>query len=258
MHTMKRLIPLLALLIALLAVGVSYAQEQDEPAVKAMIAFVADTEDFASWLETYDEWYGSAWGPDENGIWYVEFHAEADDEWLGYANVDENTDEIVDSFIPRPLSAEDFQAQQPRVQALVLDDPEILALVGDPINWEIYTEFDRWEQHWGVYLSRGLEAYLIAVEFTDGDEGDFTIQGIHPANELDAEEELQNARDRAVALAWQADGVGEAVDGYDDWDAFIEHQGRTRWSVMFVAGDAELFYALVDIGADEVLESYAP
>ena len=37
----------------------------------------------------------------------------------------------------------------------------------------------------------------------------------------------------------------------------MEHQGGATWSVSFVAGETERFYALVDVEGEQVLESYA-
>ena len=59
-----------------------------------LIALVAETEDFSDWLSNYEGWQGKAWPKeedDEDGLWYVEFKDENDEEWLGRIVLDLET-----------------------------------------------------------------------------------------------------------------------------------------------------------------------
>src|SRR5262249_13921527 len=151
---------------------------QDDEA-EQYIALVAATDDFASWLANYDGWKGYANPNDDGSVWYVEFHDAADEEWLGYAGVDVNTKEIVESFIPLPLPQEVYDANVGRVRAMVLDDPEVLARIVDPALWYINTDYNRFEQDWEVWLSRGVDSLVVKATL---DEDNFTINEIVDPN----------------------------------------------------------------------------
>jgi hypothetical protein len=257
MKLSKRLWALALLFAFVLGFGISvaYAQSQEETE-QALIAIVATSDDFAGWLEQYPDWNGYAhqW-EDDSSNWYVDFYDSSGDEWLGYANINGDTGEIFESFVPRPLSPEVYQDEQPRIQMMVLDDPEVQARLIDLALWDYNSDFNRFEQKWEVYIYRGTEAILVRASIDENN--NFTIHEIIDPNQLSEEEADQHARDQAIALAYTADGVGEALEGYDNWRTYVQHQGGTRWSVTFEANGEELFYALVDIALDRVIESAA-
>ncbi len=245
------LLTVLALVVLIPAAGVPViAQGGDE---QTAINLAATSGEFADWLAGYNHWQGSAYPDDtEPGLWYVDFYDETVDEWLGWAAVDLNTGEIVDSFVPRPLPPEEFQAGQERVTAFVLNDPEVLALLEDPDLWELGVDFNRYDQQWEAWFARGLDALVVTL-YQDGD--NFYIDEIEDANALSEQQALQAARDQAITLAYEAEGVWEALDGVDDWYTYTERQGDNLWSVEFTTADGELFYALVDVAAEKVLET---
>ncbi len=238
------------LLLSAFAAVPAQAQTDEE---SYYITFVATSEEFIGWLIEHPGWQGYAYGPDENGIWYVEFYDASGEEWLGYANVDSTTDTIVDFFIPRPLPADVYQEQQQVVLLVVLDDPEVLALLVDPVLWDYWSDYNRYEQVWEVVFYRGVDAIYVRVR-VDGE--NYYIEAVVPdAHKLSDEEAEQHDRDTAIALAYQGEGVDQALEGYDDWTTYVEHQGGALWSVTFASGDTELFYALVDIEKEAVLET---
>nr|MCU0476312.1 hypothetical protein [Anaerolineae bacterium] len=78
------------LLLATVWVGAAFAQDDEQPAApQEIIDAVAESDTFADWLVNYPNYQFNASGPDENGIWYVEFYDEPWEEWLGYANINE-------------------------------------------------------------------------------------------------------------------------------------------------------------------------
>ncbi|NWF67461.1 MAG: hypothetical protein HXY40_00100 [Chloroflexi bacterium] len=249
----RKLLILIVILAAVLTVGALSAWSQDALATPedAAIKYVAQSPDFAEWLAQYPNWQGYAYLADTD-IYYVEFYDESGDEWLGYAVINLGTREIADSFIPRPLPPDVYAEQQARIQVLVLEDPEVLARLVDPLLWAMYSDFNRYEQTWDVYFVRGTEAILVRIELT---EYSFSITEITDAFALSEEEALEDARNEAIMLAYSADGIEQALDGYDEWTTYTEHQGDGLWSVTFTAGGQELFFALVDVAVDEVLEA---
>ncbi len=235
----------------LLALAVVPALAQEEGSER-VIDLVASTEEFEAWLATYEGWIGYAWSSEEDGTWYVEFYDQAEEEWLGYASVLIETDEIVDSFIPIPLPPEEYDAGKERIEVLVLDDPEVQARLLDPLLWSMWTDFNRYDRVWEVWFSRGLESIVVTATL---DEDSFSISDIADGNALDEETALQNARDEAISLAYSAPGIDVALEDHDDWITYAERQEDDVWSVSFVAGGDELFYALVNTAEDTVLDA---
>lgn len=249
---MKRLLILLLLLLAALPLAA-----QDDPAADHAIELVAKTPEFYAWLEQHPGSFGQASDDDGDGIWYVEFYAEDWDEWLGYANVNLATGEIVDSFIPLPLTAEEFQRGQDRIVPLVLADLEVRALLTDPILWDMYVEFNRWERVWELYFYRGAQTILVVVTLNEA-ENYFSIDEIRDPNALEDEEQRAAWRDEAINLAYTPDEAGRALEGYDDWTTYTENLRPGVWSVAFVAAGQELYFAVVDVNSDTVVETRVP
>lgn len=206
----------------------------------------------AEFLDGYPDWNADTWPEDEeNGIWGVSFYSEAADEWLGEGTVNINTGDILDYFIPRELSPEEFQAGLTEVETLVLNDAGVLARLGDPAVWEHETDYDRWEEMWYVWFWHGLDELAVSV-YRD-EEGVYLDEIFDPA-QLEAEKEAEWQRDQAVELAWSAEGIDQALDGVDNWQTLVAPQGDL-WAVSFVADDQELFFALVDINNQTIVET---
>ena len=244
----------LLLLVALLSVGLVPIQAQDDAATKQkVIQIAADSDMFKEWLAVHPNYKSDASGPDDKGIWYVEFKTESDDEWLGYANVNATTGAIQDAFAPKPLSTEVYQEQLPQVTAFALADAEVLArLNNNPKLWKMYPDWNRWEATWEVVFMRGIDGIAVKLKFDEN--RNIQIDKIVDANEFSADEKTDKAHDDAINLAYSADGVGDALNGHDRWATYVEAQGTNRWSVSFVDGDTALTIVLVDVKAGKVLK----
>ncbi|MBE2270844.1 MAG: hypothetical protein IAE80_21575 [Anaerolinea sp.] len=243
----------LALILFLLTLALpAFAQDGD---AERAIEYVSKLPEFSSWLSGYPNWFGNASDDEGDGVWYVEFYAEDWAEWLGYANLVLETGEILDSFIPLPLTPEEFQRGQARIVPLILDDPAVAAMLLDPILWDMWIEFNRWDRVWEVYFSRGSQSILV-VSTLNEEENYFNIDDIRDPNALEEEELREQLRDEAINLAYGA--VNSELDGYDDWTTYTENVRPGVWTVSFVAGGVELFSAVIDVEADEVLETFSP
>jgi hypothetical protein len=245
---------LMLVLLVNLSTGVIQAQSESEGETEqALIQIVAASDTFVDWLAGYPDWIGHAYkGDDGSNTWYVEFYNSDESDWLGYANINADDGEIYDAFAPVPLPTDVYQEQQPRIQALVLDDPEVMTRLGDFAAWDAYTDYNRYESLWDVYLVRGIDAILVKARLDESD--NFYIDSIVDPNALSEEQTEQAARDKAIGLAYSGEGLDQALEGHDDWITYVENQGDPRWSVAFEADGEQLFYALVDIATDKVLE----
>lgn len=216
------------------------------------IQLVAEIPEVADWLATFPDWTGDAWQEGEDDFYSVDFYSETADEWLGWGYVNVTDGVVDDYFVPRELTAEEFQAGQAHVEQFVLKDEEILARLGDVTNWEHDTWYNRWDANWEVWFWQGLEEIAITVSIW---EDELYLDRIYNPAELEAEEAIENSKNEAIGLAWQAEGIDQALADVDNWQTYVSQQSDTIWAVTFATTDQELFYALVDIENEQVLES---
>lgn len=247
---------LLLILVGLVWTGgmaLTFAQDDERDIA---VALAASHPDMVDYLATYDDWYGEAY-EDHDGWWWVDFYAEAsgeEDEWLGNAYVNIETGEIVDLFAPVPLSEADYDLGYAIVEDTLSDDREVVAFLGDVEDWDIYIDYDRFEQVWYAYISRGLEAYSARLYVDFENEGAY-LERFEDANALNAQERRNHARNRALELVWEAPDIDQAIADVDDWTTYVSRQDNGVYSVMLATTDRELFYALVDVERGMVLES---
>ena len=217
------------------------------------IQLLAEEPEVAGWLASYPDWTGDAWLEGEDGLHYhVDLYSAAADEWLGWGYVNVADGLVEDFFVPRELSAEEFQAGREMVEAFVFSDEEVLARLGNVDNWGYETWYNRWDANWQVWFWYGLEELAVTVNIWDDEP---YLDSITNPAEFEAEEAAENSKNQAIELAWQAEGIDQAVAGVDNWQTYVAQQGDTVWAVTFATEDRELFYALVDIGSWTVLES---
>ncbi|MGQ9907876.1 MAG: hypothetical protein ACUVS2_03470 [Candidatus Flexifilum sp.] len=252
---MKHLLIIPLLLAALLAFSPAHAQkEREEDIEQALIAIVASQPPFRDWLAGYPNWIGQGNDDDGDGIWYVEFYSAEWEEWLGWAGIDRATGMITESFIPAPLSDDEYARQLEAAYAYALSDREVLAwLDNQPDRWEMWEFFNRFDRVWELNFYWGIRTVMVLISF-DEDTDQIYIDGIYDRNALDEQEAQDAARDRAVELAYSASEIWPALDGVDDWTTYVEWQSDAVWSVSFVAGGRARAFVLVDLDAQSILE----
>ena len=217
------------------------------------IQLLAEEPEVAGWLASYPDWTGSAWLEGEDGLHYhVDLYSAAADEWLGWGYVNVADGVVEDYFVPRELTAEEFQTGREIVEAFVFSDEEVLARLGNVDDWGYDTWYNRWDANWQVWFWYGLEELAVTVNIWEDEP---YLDSITNPAEFEAEEAAENSKNQAIELAWQAEGIDQAVAGVDNWQTYVAQQGDTVWAVTFATEDRELFYALVDIGSWTVLES---
>ncbi len=233
------------------------AQGQDEPSPEAQqaIDLLAAQEDVAAYLAKHPGWVGEAWPEgDESSIWYVDFYDGATEEWLGSGSVDLASEEVLDISIPRELTPEEFQAGQAEIEDFLAADAAIQARLGSyPKLWEHDISYDPWEQRWEAWYYHGLDAFTVLLYFEE--DGRIYLDNIVDPYVLEEAAAEQLRRDQAVELAYEAEGIDDALAGVDNWRTYVEPQGEGRWTVEFVADGQLLFSALVDIDAWNVMEA---
>lgn len=231
------------------------AQDDEDVSDEATraIQLLAEVPEVAGWLASYPDWTGDAWLEGEDSLHYhVDLYSAAADEWLGWGYVNVADGVVEDFFVPRELTAEEFQTGREMVEAFVFSDEEVLARLGNVDNWGFETWYNRWDANWQVWFWYGLEELAVTVNIWEDEP---YLDSITNPAEFEAEEAAENSKNQAIELAWQAEGIDQAVAGVDNWQTYVAQQGDTVWAVTFATEDRELFYALVDIESWTVLES---
>lgn len=248
LHVFFLLVLSVAAVNAVTADDASYEQTQEY-----VIQVASQDETFLGYLDTYEEWYADAWDTGE-GIWEIHFNNGAEEEWLGYAIVDATQGTVLEAFAARPASPADIAAVSPLIDTYLRDDDEVRVIMGNnPDAWSFWIDFNRYEQHWEVYLERGLETWVAVFSYENGD---LTLQELYNYDELNEQQAVQYSRDTAISLAFQAEGI-ETLWEYDYWTTYVSQQGSTTWAVEFVANSHVIFYVLVDVDNRLILEAYA-
>lgn len=227
------------------------AAHSDEAALAVQL--LGAVPEVADWLASYPDWTGDAWLDGDDGVHYhVDLYSAAADEWLGWGYVNVAEGAVEDYFVPRELSAEEFQVGREKVEAFVFGDQEVLARLGNVADWDFDTWYNRWDANWEVWFWYGLDELVVTVNIW---EDEAYLESIRNPAEFEADQALENNKNQAIELAWQAEGIDQAVAGIDNWQTYVSQQGDTVWAVTFATEDRELFYALVDIESWTVLES---
>lgn len=216
------------------------------------IAKVAAAAEIAPVLANHPNWVAEAYPDDEAArIWHVDFYAEPEGEYLGYGHVNLKSNELFEIEMPRDLSPAALQAGIAKIEAYLPYDAEVQARLGNPTLWYHDISYDRWEQVWQVYYSRGLTELLMT--FYIDENAHVTLDAIVDPALLSAEKAAEERRNRALNLAYSAEGVDEALAGVDNWQSYVEDQGRGQYTVAFTTAGRTLYRVQVDIDQEAIM-----
>jgi hypothetical protein len=255
---MKQLFTIWFILVLIVVLApATFAQEDEQTRA---IDIAAQSEELSEFLSGF-EWEAEAYEEDE-GYWGVDFYrtntVEDDDNFLAWAMVDLDSESVIETYMPRFLSEEALERRLPEVEALVLSDPEVQAIIDNPSLWQVYTEWDPYESLFFVQFFRGLDAYTATVWLSDeesDEESPYFLVEFYDETALEAEQAEQERRDRAVMLAYEADAIDDAIFENDDWQTVVQQLNGSQYSVEFISDEERLFFAVVDIDTETVIES---
>lgn len=225
-----------------------------------IIEQVAASEYFAAFLAENPGWFayvepaGEEEDEGEGEAWFLEFlggEDEEDEEFLGYAYLNSQTGLLYEWAISRPLSRAELEAGREEVRAVVAQDSEVQALLGDPASWQESIRHEPLEDGWIVEYRRGMEGIELVL-FEDG--GDLRIFEIYVDGQLDEEESEQYARATAIDLAANTEQADIRLENIDDWTTLAEPQADGLWTVTFLSEDETLLFAVVDVNNETVVE----
>ena len=231
-------------------------EDIDSDQERLALELLVQEKPIAMLLSSHDEWHVEMWFNEEE--WQIEIDLfNADWEWISWGGVglDESEQPIIVNamYAPQSLTAEEYQNQQAQAESMVLNNAEVLAVLGDPSEWERYAWYDEWEGAWDVYFYKGLDEISVRV---DNYEGEMMVGAIENLALLTEEQLVVNNQNQAIELAWSAEGISEALYTTDqEWRTHVTHLGGAQYGVSFAAADDELFFALVDIELEQIVES---
>jgi len=220
-----------------------------EPSHQQAIELIVKKKEVKNFLKDFPDWRAETYQDGET-LWHVDFYEGGD--WIAYAHIDTETLELSETKFPERLSKEEFAKRKEKIEQIVFSDAEVLALLINPDDWDYDVQYDSYEETWAVNLWRGIDDLRINI-YQENDT--FYIDRVYNPKALDEEEAKRVARDSAIELAWQAEDIGAALDGHDNWHTYAELQEGSKWTVSFDTRKKQLFSALVDIEAWEVLET---
>lgn len=228
------------------------------------IQLVAAVPEVADWLARYPGWVAQAYQDENNpNLWYVyfTFHpGEADEEWLGKGSVDVAAQKVLNYFVPRELTPEEFAFGLKKIQTYLKYDPETTARFGNTNLWQRDIQYNRWRGLWEAVYTR-QPVTDPPVRFIASLSIDATSQRVYLDQIQDEQVTIARAsddteRNQAIQLTWEAEGVGEAVLGHDNIEAYVEPTASAgQYTVEFHDNAVSLFWALVDIYQWQVLEA---
>jgi hypothetical protein len=234
-----------------LANGNTSAAPDPQSDEERAIAILVQHPRVARYLEGYPGWRAEAYREEGSStVWNIDLYQ--GDEWIGWGKVDLQAGEVVDQYVPADLPPEEFAAGKEKIEKFLVYDPEVKARLGEPSLWGHEVAWNRWDQQWQVWYWYGIDA-LVAIVSIDENSGNVYLDSMRDANELKAEDKAEADRNRAIELAYGADGIDQALAGFDAWRTYVEDQGQGRYTVAFVNGDRTLLGVLVDIVAGAVL-----
>jgi hypothetical protein len=240
--------------LPVVAQGVPTPPSQSENDKDLAIAKVAAASEIAPVLANHPSWVADAYPDDEaERIWHVDFYDKPDGEHLGYGHVKLNSDELFDIKMPRDLSPAELQAGIATIDAYLPYDAEVQARLGNPQLWYHDVSYDRWEESWKAYYSRGLEEMVITLYIDDNN--DVYLDSIIDPSVLNEEEATEERRNRAITLAYSAEGIDEALAGVDNWRTYVEDQGDGQYTVAFSTTDRPLYRVHVNIDQARIIEA---
>jgi hypothetical protein len=258
---MNRFAPVLAVFVMLAAAVPVLAQpappaplDYTEADIIAMaVAGLDDGGVLAASLEDLEGWWGQAY-PSRNGydIWRVELFT-ADDEELGWLDVQPETGIVYSYFVIPPLPEWLYAEREPEVKAFVARNERVRALIARPREDEMWVEYNRWEQHWGVYIEADAHSLYVTVDYAPGD-SEPVLDMIYFAEMLSFAEWRDAMEAEASVIAFSDPQVAAAVRGVQGWQAGAERlDGGDVWDVVYRVGETVLVTARVDVLSDRVI-----
>jgi hypothetical protein len=210
---------------------------------------------FVYGLENYPGWTAAAYDTrNAYGIWRVQFW-DAEGSSLGWADVRSTNQRVYAWESYAGVNDAQRSAAEPVLREFLAGSDEILDLMDDPAQYDIYVDYDPNNRWWGVYIARGSDSMYVIVAFDDN----FAFTNprlLRIYFEIQSYDEWFAANeDLATSKAFELVEISEAVAGVEGWETRVERveDAPNQWTVYFMLGDAVLAQATVDLDSNTIL-----
>lgn len=254
----RKLLSLSAAALLLAAATPFAAQEITE---QDAIDLALTAPDCRNATEGYEDWKARAYDSENPWhIWHVEFrNSEGND--LGYADVSVVDERVYHAECYFGPTDEQLETAQPILEAFLSSNDEILALLDDVEEHEMYIDFDGYNNWWGVYIANDPNSLYVTVRFAEpypSSLDDPQLIEIHFSDMPSYDEWFGSTSQQAVVVAFADRQVADVLAKDEGWTTDIEHVQGSVWKVNFMQADRWLGSATVDVNTREVLERATP
>jgi hypothetical protein len=211
---------------------------------------------FAAGLEFREGWTAQAYNSENAyGIWRVQFWHEGDD--LGWADVSLDLGKVYG--YEAYFGATDLQreAAEEVIRDFVSSNEEVLELLPDVADYEMYIDYDSSSKLWYAYVDRGSDSIMPVIQFagddplTPEDPALFTIWFPQIVSYTEWEE-AQKAN--AISIAFQQSDISAALRGADWVTEVSTVDGQHVWHVLFLVDGTGVADATVNLNTSAVTE----
>jgi hypothetical protein len=230
-----------------------------------VINIVATSSQFSSALADVEAHVGS-WNAvtfntkNAYGIWRVYFSTPEGDE-VGWADLNPQNGKIYSWDLYIPATDAQKEVAMPIIKDFLNGEPAILELLDNPAQYEMYIDYDGWNNHWGVYIGAGEYALWVTVQFDGGALPNVLenpeLTGVYFPDLPDYDQWLQDTQAQAVNIAFANADIGAALRG-NTWTTQSERIEGDIWSVAFFVDDTLVVTATVDLISKAVIEVVTP
>ncbi|HRF96398.1 MAG TPA: hypothetical protein PLZ51_14430, partial [Aggregatilineales bacterium] len=194
------------------------------------------------------------------GIWRVYFSTYEGDQ-IGWADLNPQNGKIYSWDVYIPATDAQKEIATPIIKDFLNTQPQILELLENPAQYDMYIDYDGWNNHWGVYIGAGEYALWVTVEFENGTSPDKLdnprLTGVFFPDLPEYEEWFENTKASVVNIAFANPDVGVALRG-QTWTTNVERLEGDFWQVKFFVNETLVVTATVDLVAETVTEVVTP
>ncbi len=245
------------LLIFLLGLGFAQSflrsvsfEEMDKEKQEILLKVIKHTK-VNNFLEQLDNWSADVY---VEGLWHIAFYEGED--WVAEVLYDSASEELKADDLPKLLSQEEINVYEEAIKNHIFDDAEVREMFKNPNIYSKELVYHKFENYWSYYLFDGLDEF--SIEIYPSGKNYFRIEQITNNNSLNADEQMEVNRNKAIELAYGAEGLDDVFEGFDDWYSYAEKYQDKLWMVEFAAEGKSLATILVDLANEVVLETKLP
>ncbi len=243
------------LFVLIIFTGKSAAQ--DTLTTDEVIAIVAAHPAFATGLENSRDWTARAYNTrNRYGIWRVEFrNADGDD--LGWAELNPYNERFYSHEAYFGATEAQVTAAEPILREFISTQPDIVELMEDPSVYDMYVDYDGYNDWWGVYIDRAADSLYVVVRFAENNPDSLEnpqLVTIYFENILSYDEWYTASSQEAIAIAFQQSEIAAALRGSENWTTTTTTEDSIVWNVVFLVDAVPVAEATVNLDDKSVVE----